>query len=107
MLKAGHYCVRFRLAGADADGEPAGALTWFHIGYHLLSPWRSTFQLLFAGAAPPGEPAPDDNRVYVEVWGLTLHHPCRVGPPGWAGGLGRRLRPGIGPLAGGRGRRQG
>ena len=76
QLKAGKWCLHLRakidvaVAAAEVsdDEGPEIVESYLHIAYHVLSPWKSCWHLLELAAAPPGEPAANDERIDLRVY---------------------------------------
>jgi len=56
--------------GQDGQEHPQGTVhnqLFFHIALQYFSPYRPTFHMVLPAAAPPGEPAADERRLYVQA----------------------------------------
>ena len=73
--------------GQDGQEHPQGNVhnqLFFHIALQYFSPYRPTFHMVLPAAAPPGEPAADERRLYVQATpsgSERLQHPQTR--PGW------------------------
>ena len=75
-IKEGRWLIKFVGEPADPfaafasdapDVDVAEATYYFHICYHTLSPWRSTWSRCVDAAPPPGEPPSTAERIYTKV----------------------------------------